>query len=103
MAEKKIDGVVEAVRYTPEGKLKMARVYLRRGSIWSDRIMLTRDELLQEIKTGKNWVVGQRVLYMAGTFNTSSAIQVKDANGQAVIHTGQPQDNRDSMEGAPIF
>lgn len=103
MAEKKIDGVIEAVRYTPEGKLMMARVYLRRGSIWSDRILLTREELLGEINNGKHWVIGKRILYMAGTFDMSLPVQVKGSNGQEVIYTAQPQDNRDNLEGAPVF
>lgn len=103
MAEKKIDGVIEAVRYTPEGKLKMARAYLRRGAIWSDRVLLTRDELLEQLKLGKNFVIGQRVQYMAGTFDTAQVVQVKGAQGQQVLFTSQAQDNRDNLEGAPLF
>lgn len=103
MAEKKIDGVIEAVRYTSEGTLKMARAYLRRGAVWSDRVLLTRSELLDQLKAGKNWVVGQRVLYMAGTFETSNAVQVKGSQGQEVLYTSQAQDNRDNLEGAPLF
>jgi hypothetical protein len=103
MADKKIDGVIEAVRYTPDGKLKMARGYLRRGPIWSDRVLLTRDELLDEIRSGKKWVVGERVIYMAGTFETSHSVQVKGSQGQEVLYTLQPQDQRDLLEGAPLF
>lgn len=103
MAEKKIDGVIEAVRYTPEGKLKMARGYLRRGPIWSDRVLLTREELLEDIKAGKKWAIGQRVMYMAGTFETSHSVQVKGSQGQEVLYTTQSQDSRDSLEGAPVF
>jgi hypothetical protein len=103
MAEKKIDGVIEAVRYAPDGKLKMARAYLRRGAIWSDRVLLTRDELLEQMKLGKNFVVGQRVQYMAGTFETAQAVQVKGAAGQEVLYTSQSQDNRDNLEGSPLF
>jgi len=104
MAEKKIDGVIEAVRYTTDGKLNLARGYLRRGATWSDRVLLNREELLEEIKTGKNWVIGQRVIYMAGTFETTLPVQVKGSKGQEVIFTSQqPQDNRDNLEGAPVF
>jgi hypothetical protein len=103
MADKKIDGVIEAVRYTPDGKLKMARGYVRLGAIWTDRVLLTRDELLEEVQTGKNWVIGERVIYMAGTFETTRAVQVQGSKGQEVLYTTQPQDKRDYLEGAPLF
>lgn len=103
MADKKVDGVIEAVRYTPEGKLKLIRAYLRRGSIWSDRVLMTRDELIQQVQAGKHWFVGQRVPFMAGTFDTAHPVVVDGSQGQETIFTTQRQADRDNLEGAPIF
>lgn len=103
MADKKVDGIIEAVRYTADGKLKFIRAYLRRGSIWSDRVLMTRDELIQQIEAGKNWYIGQRVPFMAGTFDTAYPVLVKGPKGQETLFSGQHQEGRDNLEGAPIF
>ena len=53
MARKKIDGVIEAVRYTPGGMISVVRTYERRGAVWSDHIILDRTELIARLTTGK--------------------------------------------------
>ena len=45
MARKTIDGVIEAVRYSPDGAISVVRTYQRRGAVWSDHILLGRKEL----------------------------------------------------------
>jgi hypothetical protein len=54
-ASKKIDGVVEAVRYTPDGHIAMVRVYKRLGATFTDRILLSREELLVLLRAGKHY------------------------------------------------
>ena len=54
MGRQKYDGVVEAVRYAPDGNLSIARVYERRGSTFSDYILLSRAELIRRIKSRAN-------------------------------------------------
>ncbi len=103
MANKKFDGVVEAVRYTPEGKVRLVRVYLRRGPAWSDLTLMTREEVIATLKSGKHLVAGKRVEFMAGTFDMSNAVQIKGAEGQEAIYTTQPADGRDNLEGIPLF
>ncbi len=103
MANLKYDGVVEAVRYSPEGQLKLVRVYLRRGATWSDRMLLTRGDFLDILKTGKKMMIGKRIEFMAGTFDVSTPVQVKGADGQETIYAARALDGRDNLEGAPIF
>ena len=103
MAAKKYDGVIEAVRYLPDGKIHLARVYLRRGSIWTDRILLSRQELMDQIKAGKHFMVGKRIPYLAGTFDVTNPVQVKGINGKEVVYTSQPVEDCDQIEGAPLF
>ena len=73
MAKPKIDGVIEAVRYKPDGQILWVRAYLRRGSTYSDRILLDRQELIELLKSGKSFVSGARVELMASTFQVGQA------------------------------
>ena len=57
---KKIDGVIEAVRYNPNGQIALVRAYERRGATFSDRVLLDRKTLLERLKSGKNFSIGQR-------------------------------------------
>ncbi len=103
MAEKKVDGVVEAVRYTKDGLVKLVRVYLRRGPTWSDRMLLTRDDFVDMLKAGKRFSVGKRVEYMAGTFDLAEPVQVNSLDGSEFLFSRKSADGRDNLEGAPLF
>ena len=103
MAQKKFDGVVESVRYTPEGKVHLVRVYLRRGAAWSDLTLMTREDFIAVLKTGKQIMFGKRVPYMAGTFEVSEPVQLKGKDGQEVITLSQGAEGRDHLEGVPLF
>ncbi len=104
MAEKKkYDGVIEAVHYRQNGQVDWARVYLRRGSAWSDCVIIKRDELVKEIKSGKQMVIGQRVEFMAGTFEVSSAVKVTGTDGQENLTTSATVTGRDHLEGTPVL
>ncbi|MDP1779148.1 MAG: hypothetical protein Q8K73_02630, partial [Anaerolineales bacterium] len=48
---KKIDGVIEAVRYK-NGQITWVRAYERRGATFSDRVLLDRKTLLQRLQKG---------------------------------------------------
>jgi hypothetical protein len=103
MANQKFDGVVESVRYTPEGKIELVRVYLRRGPTWSDIVLLPREDFIHILRSGKRMMVGRRVEFMAGTFDVSQPIKVKGREGQEVVYTSQPDGGRDTLEGVPLF
>lgn len=103
MAKQKIDGVIEAVHYRPDGQVDWVRAYLRRGSAWSDRVILSRSELIAQIKAGKKMMLGQRVPFMAGTFDVSAPVQVLGRDGQEVLSTTSAAPERDLLEGAPIL
>ncbi len=103
MAQKKFDGVVEAVRYTQDGKLELARVYERRGPTFSDRILLTRDELIKRLKAKKVFYVGQRLPYLASTFDVDQQVRLSGADGNEVLVAGNAPSDRDQLQGAPLF
>ena len=103
MAKPKIDGVIEAVRYNPDGQVKWVRAYLRRGPTFSDRILLDRQALIEQLKSGKNFMSGKRVEQMASTFQLGKSVRLLQNNGQEVLVTGETQSNQDRLEGVPIL
>lgn len=98
---KKYDGVIEAVRYK-DGQIEEVRAFERRGAAFSDRVLIPRQKLLQQLKDGKKFVIGQRKEFLAGTFDTSKPVQVVSRDGQEFIST-RGDAERDELEQAPVF
>ncbi len=99
----KFDGVVEAVRYLPDGRLALIRAYERRGPAFSDHILLDRQALVQRLKSGKRYVVGERLAHLGGTFKTGARLRLVGSAGQEVIVTGAAASERDILEDVPLF
>lgn len=103
MPNPKYDGVIEAVHYTPAGQVDWVRAYVRFGMAWSDRVIIHRSDLIQEIKSGKKMVLGRRVQYMAGTFEVTAPVKVVGAGNQEVLSTSGSSSDKDRLEGAPTL
>lgn len=103
MAKTKVDGVVEAVRYTPQGQVAWVRAYLRRGPTFSDRLLLDRQALVDQLKAGKRFFSGSRLTYLAGTFELRQPLQLQQKNGQVIVVAGAAQAERDHLEGVPVL
>ncbi len=103
MAQKKFDGVIEAVHYTPEGSLAWVRAYERRGPTFSDLVLIDRAELIKHMKAGKKYVLGHRILYRASDFEVSQALSLAQKDGhEFLILENAPQDGKDNLKGAPV-
>jgi hypothetical protein len=102
MAQKKFDGVVEAVRYGSEGRIAWVRAFLRRGPTWSDHVLLDRQTLVDQLKAGKYFVIGQRLEHLAGTFKTSSALKLDEKNGDPIVITEDVQSDQDCLKDVPL-
>jgi len=98
---KKFDGVIEAVRYK-NGQIVTVRAYERRGAAFSDRVLIDRKELLERIKDGKQFVIGVRKEFWAGTFDQAKTVQLVTRDGKDFITTRAEAD-RDELESALIF
>jgi hypothetical protein len=99
MSKKKLDGVIEAVRYTPDGKIVVVRAYERHGVVWSDHVLLGRKELSERLKQGKKFVVGERKIYLGSVFETGKVVyQIENK----IITEGQ-MSTRDLLAGVPVF
>lgn len=101
---KKFDGVIEAVHYK-NGQIVTVRAYERRGSAFSDRVLIDRKDLLERIKNGKQFVIGARKEFWAGTFDgakDAKPVQVVTRDGKEFIATRTGAEH-DELESAPVY
>jgi hypothetical protein len=99
MARTKLDGVIEAVHYTTGGKIAIVRAYERHGAVWTDRVLLDRKELSEQLKQGKHFVIGERKIYLGGIFRTGPAVRESEGN---IFIEGQTRAG-DVLTGVPVF
>ena len=97
------DGVVEAAHYKHDGQLDWVRVYERRGSIFSDCILLNRETFIRQLKAGKRYMVGERILNLGGKFNVTQPVRLFNQDSQQVIVVGDAQATKDELNGVPII
>jgi hypothetical protein len=102
MAKQKFDGVIEVVRYTPEGMVDLVRAYERRGATFSDRLLWKRAELVERLKAGQKIVVGIPKQYLASTFVLGAPVRLERSRNGEVIVTGKESSDRDRL-AAPLF
>jgi len=98
---RKVDGVIEAVRYR-NGQIVMVRAYERRGATFSDHVLLERKALVERLQKGLRFSVGSREELKASTFKLGPEVQLVKQNGQEWIAT-RPQATADLLDGAPVF
>jgi hypothetical protein len=103
MEKPKLDVVVEAVHYKPNGEVDWVRAYTRRGPTFSDHILIQRPALIDQIKAGKKVVAGERVPLMASTFDVSTPLHLLKSGAKDILVTGDIQSDRDYLEGVPLI
>ncbi len=78
---RKLDVVIEAVRLDAhDGRLGLARGYERRGHVWSDVVLLTREELVERLRRGARVAVG-RMKDVPGDFEVLARVRLRRADG----------------------
>lgn len=102
-SSKKIDGVIEAVRRDPNGRVEMVRFYERRGPTWSDYMLLNRNDLVRRLKKGEHFVIGERKIYWGGTFNVFTEVQLSAAEGKEQLTTSHTPNGNVELKEAPLF
>ncbi len=98
---KKFDGVIEAVHYK-NGQIVNVRAYERRGGAFSDRVLIDRKELLERLKNGKQFVIGVRREFLAGSFDESKTVRLVTHAGKDFIAT-RAEAEHDELESTPVF
>ena len=103
MAKIKYDGVVESVRYKPNGDVDWIRAFERRGPAFTDYIIIDRQSLIERLKAGKKFMVGKRVRFNASTFDVSSPVKLISREGNDIVVAGGNQANNDRLDGVPLI
>jgi hypothetical protein len=96
---KKPDLVIEAVRYAPDGRIMLVRGFERRGATYSDRVLIERADLAERLKKGRRVVLGDRLQYLASSFDVIAPVFLADTD---VIATRKDA-GADLLEGALLF
>ncbi len=103
MQKKKFDGVIQAVHYAPDGRVAWVRAYIRRGPTFSDRILLDRCALVEHLKAGQRFFIGQRVPLMAGTFEITEPLRLIQKDENDILVTGLVEADQDHLAGVPVL
>jgi hypothetical protein len=98
---KKIDGVIEAVRYK-NGQIMMVRAYERRGATFSDRVLLERKTLLERLQKGQHYITGSRKELHASTFKLGKPVLVVKQDDRELLATRENA-TRDEFDEVPVF
>ena len=101
--KKPYDGVVVAVRYMPQGEIEWVRAFERRGFVFTDRMMMGRDALVERLQDGKCFKIGERVPLKGNDFEVSEDIRLVEKSGSSVIVAGQASSDQDSLGNLPII
>jgi len=100
--KEKYDAIVQSVHYNLDGSVDWVRIFRRRGPTWSDYVLVSRQELVDELKVGKKYVVGKRIKYNASTFDVTVPITLIQ-NGKEILTTGKTHSDIDLLEGVPVI
>jgi hypothetical protein len=98
---KKIDGVIEAVRYK-NGQLLVVRAYERRGATFSDRVLLERKTLLERLRSGQQYITGSREELRASTFKVGKPVLIVKLDDRELLATCENAVH-DELEEVPVF
>ena len=100
---KKYEGVIEAVHYAPDGNIDWVRGYERRGFIFTDMLLFSRQTLLSRLQEGERFYVGSRKPHMGNDFVLHEALRLEGKKGGEHVVAGKSQGKGDFLEGAPVF
>lgn len=98
---KKVDVVIEAVRYK-NGQIVVVRGYERRGTTFSDRVLIDRKTLIEKLQKGNQISIGSREEFQASTFNLNGNVSLVKQENREWIST-DVNATQDHLQNAPIF
>jgi len=101
-ARKELDLVIIAARYQSDrGSLSIAQGYEKRGPVFGDIQIFTREELAERIDQKLRVVTG-READIEGDFVVLEPIQLQRRNGDFTLHAGEPSSDQDQLN-VPLF
>ncbi len=96
MARQQYDLILEAVHYRADGEIDWVRGYERRGAAFSDRLVWSRDQLLERLRAGQRVLTGARKAYWGNSFEIGKPVRLVNGN-----ITTRAQATRDDLEDLP--
>lgn len=103
MSSPKFDGVIEAVHYSGDGRVEQVRLYERRGAVYSDCLLIGREDLVRQIKAHKVFVAGHRRPFWGASFATGAEVRLVGAAGKEVLVTAGSPIIKDDLKGVPEY
>jgi len=80
----------------------IVRVYERRGTTFSDRVLLERKTLLERIQNGQQYFTGSREELRASTFKVGKPVLIVKLDDRELLATHENA-TRDELEEVPVF
>ena len=99
--KKPYDGVIVAAHYTSQGEIDWVRAFERHGFVFSDRVMLNRETLVERLQSGKRFKTGERVTYLGNDFRIKDDVRLVELNGGNVVLAGDISSKQDSLGNLP--
>lgn len=103
MAKQKIDGVVEAVHYGNDGNIQWLRMFKKRGFVFSDSVIVKRQDLVQFLEDRKIIFSGRRIPLRGSEFETDKQLRLKEVNNHKIVITESVSNTHDHLDGVPIL
>ena len=100
-AAKRLDVVVVAARYDPQGKLTVVQGFERRGQVWSDLILLDRDTLIRRLRSRRRVAVAVPTP-VPGDFDIVARVRLERKNGAETLTSNSGHTDQDHLP-APLF
>ena len=100
-AAKRLDIVVVAARFDPQGKLTVAQGFERRGQVWSDLILVDRDTLIRNLRSRRRVAVAVPTP-VPGDFEIVARVHLERKNGVETLASNSAHADQDHLP-APLF
>jgi len=103
MARQNTDGIIVAAHYKDTGFVDWVKAFIRRGPTWSDVVLIHREALVDQLKSGANFVTGIRVEFMGTTFKTADAVNLISGRDHDILVTGDIESDVDRLDNVPVL
>jgi hypothetical protein len=97
----KVDLIIEAARFKPNGQVEKVRAYMRRGPTFSDCILISRTELIDIIQNGKRVATGKRISGLASTFKELTPLYLFQKDNPILATSKSRYSERDFFNDVP--
>jgi hypothetical protein len=101
--KKQYDGVIVAAHYSPQGDIRWVRAFERHGFVFSDRMVMDRETLVERLRDGRRFKTGERITYLGSDFKVGEDVRLIEKDDKNVIVVGDVSSNHDSLGNLPII